>query len=125
MSSLLDIPFSRRLETPDPLNTHDPECTASSPSEKILPVPLSHHDHSFILPPSIDFDSIHKPNREPQPPSTTSSRNSPWKSPSLSGIGHEWSSSKAVDKDARSSLQEYCSSFDQVRLLKRGLQRLA
>ncbi|KAB8236992.1 hypothetical protein ETB97_006266 [Aspergillus alliaceus] len=131
MSSLFEIPRGRYLEIPGSTTyasnsrskfMHDLESTPSSPPEKALPVSLAHYDNSFILPPAIHFDSIHKSTRET--PSGHSSRSSPWKSPSLSANTYEWGSNKDLDKDALSSLQEYCSSFDQVRLLKRGLQRL-
>ncbi|KAB8068912.1 hypothetical protein BDV29DRAFT_183766 [Aspergillus leporis] len=130
MPALYDIPLTRHLETSaniicsmncrSPI-MHDPECAASPGQEKTLPVPLSHYDHSFILPPLIDCDWVRNSSRGP---STYWNRTPSWKSPGLSRNRHEWGTHKGLDKDALSSLQEYCSSFDEVRLLKRGLQRL-
>ncbi|KAE8166333.1 hypothetical protein BDV40DRAFT_256586 [Aspergillus tamarii] len=129
MSSLLGT-LTNNLRTPDnliysknhhPIAIHDPESAASSPPEKTLPIPMSHHDHPLILPPATEFDPTHKPTRESP---ARSHRGSPWRPTSASSNSHQWGSYKGLDKDALSSLQEYCSSFDQVRLLKRGLQTL-
>ncbi|KAE8379165.1 hypothetical protein BDV26DRAFT_259899, partial [Aspergillus bertholletiae] len=130
MSSLLDTTRAHQLQIPSSpiysksshsIAIHDPDTTPSSPPEKILPVPLSHHGHSLILPPATDFDAIHKSTRDT---SARSHRDSSGRSASSSGNGNPWGSCKGLDNDALRSLQEYCSSFDQVRLLKRGLQTL-
>ncbi|KAB8207347.1 hypothetical protein BDV34DRAFT_223588 [Aspergillus parasiticus] len=129
MSSLVGTTLTNNLQTPGRLiyskNHHpraiqDPESAASSPPEKTLPVPMSHHDHPLILPPATDFDTTHKSTRGSP---AWSHRDSPLRPASSSSNSH-WGSYKGLDKDALSSLQEYCSSFDQVRLLKRGLQTL-
>ncbi|KNG80684.1 hypothetical protein ANOM_011671 [Aspergillus nomiae NRRL 13137] len=129
MSSLLGNTLTNNLQTLNnvtysknyqPIPIHDSESTASSPPEKTLPVPMSHHDHPLILPPATEFDTTHKSSRET---STRSHRNSP-RRPSSASSNSPWGSYKGLDKDALNSLQEYCSSFDQVRILKRGLQTL-
>ncbi|OGM47768.1 hypothetical protein ABOM_003243 [Aspergillus bombycis] len=129
MSSLLGNTLTNNLHTLNnitysknyhPIAIHDSESTASSPPEKTLPVPMSHHDHPLILPPATEFDTTHKSPRET---STRSHRDSP-RRPASASSNSQWGSYKGLDKDALNSLQEYCSSFDQVRLLKRGLQTL-